>query len=192
MEYLTVGTNDIQESLYVPVKDQPSGIYKPKGGFWLTKYDPRYQNYNEWVDYLIDNPQVLFYKNANKTGTIWEQPCSHVILKDNANIYNLNTLQDYTFLKDNYPGNNMFSYEQLSKMFDGLYVDTGAILQHRSDELLRLSMQYSVSSLLLFNLKCIDYYYPGVVKITPFDLEYSHYEDISYQIECAKTRKRIR
>ena len=87
MEYLTVGTSEIKRDLFVPIKDGDEPSIKPTGGIWLTKYDSQYENYNEWVDYLIDNPNVLFYKSL--AYDIWKQPCSLVKLNDDSKIFSL-------------------------------------------------------------------------------------------------------
>ena len=76
MEYLTVGTNEIKKDLFIPVKDNTKNIFKPTGGLWLTKYDERYKNYNDWVDYLIIalvcllNIRPTSQKSVKKTSNI--------------------------------------------------------------------------------------------------------------------------
>lgn len=192
MKYLTIGTNEIKKELFIPIKDNEVNIYKPKGGLWLTKYNEKNKNYNAWVDYLIDNPDIFFYKNTE--ANIWEQPCSLVTLKDESNIFILDNYVNYSYLKNNYPlDDNRFSYELLAQKYDGIYVDTLKLLKDTKDEyVLKMIMQYAVSSLVLFNLECIDYYKSGYVLIEPFDLEYYRYESIGYEINHEKVKKRVR
>lgn len=191
MLYLTVGTNDISNKLFVPIKDKED-MYKPMGGLWLTKYDIKYQNYNEWVEYLIDNSSIFFYKN--RTGNLWNQPCSVVSLSANAKIFHLDSEIKYNYLLDNYPSNIGFSYELMSKDYDGIFVDLLPLVRNsnNNNDIAKLVRQYCVSTLLLFNLNCIDYYQSGDVKIEPFDPEYYMYEGTSYNITHDKTKKRIK
>ena len=169
MEYLTVGTNEIKKELFIPIKDNEVNIYKPKGGLWLTEYNEKYKNYNAWVDYLIDNPDIFFYKN--REANIWKQPCSLVTLKENTNIFMLENNTDYSYLKNNYPlDDKRFSYEMLVHKYDGSYVDTLKLLKDTNDNnALKLIMQFAVNSLVLFNLDCIDYYKSGYILINPFN-----------------------
>ena len=97
-------------------------------------------------------------------------------------------------MKNNYPlDDNRFSYELLAQKYDGIYVDTLKLLKDTKDEyVLKMIMQYAVSSLVLFNLECIDYYKSGYVLIEPFDLEYYRYESIGYEINHEKVKKRVR
>lgn len=191
MLYLTVGTDNIKKELFVPVSDRETGFYKPSGGVWFTKNDPKYNNYNVWVDYLMDNPHVFFHKN--KSNNIWVQPCSVVELKDDTNIFNLNNEDEYNYLLDKFPMNNKcFSYELMSHSYDGIYVDIMSLIHNKNDDLVNLIRQYCVSTLLLFNIECIDYYYSGKVDIVPFDLDFNVYECINYNITYDKIKKRVK
>ena len=197
MEYLTVGTNDIKRDLFVPISDKNGPSIKPAGGLWFTRHDSRYPGYNEWVDYLMDNPSVLFYKSMiykNTEYNIWNQPCSLVKLTDDSKIFTLEDTDGYEFLINKYPqGSSYFSYEAMSHDYDGIFVDIMKLLSYdKYTEQKKLVRELSVKTLLLYNLDCIDYYYPGLVSIRPFDLEYSDYEELEYKINIEKTRKRIK
>ena len=122
MQYLTVGTREITQELFMNVEDTDKESIKPRGGLWLTRYDSQFDDYNEWVDYMIANPVTLYYKSRNYS--MWEQPCSLVTLHDNANIYQLNGQENFDYLRTNYPlANDKFSYEQISHVYDGMFVD---------------------------------------------------------------------
>lgn len=197
MEYLTVGTNNIKRDLFVPISDKNGSSIKPKGGLWLTRHDSRYSGYNEWVDYLMDNPSVLFYKSMGYKNTdynIWNQPCSLVKLTDDSKIFTLEDTGGYEFLMSKYPqGNSYFSYEAMSQDYDGIFVDVMKLLSNdKYMEQKKLVRELAVKTLLLYNLDCIDYYYPGNVSIKPFDLDYSDYEELEYKINIEKTRKKVR
>ena len=192
MEYLTVGTSDIKRDLFVPIKDGIELSIKPTGGIWLTIHDSKYDNYNPWVDYLVNNPDVLFFKSRGHD--LWNQPCSIVTLNKDSNIYTLDNANDYEYLINNYPlGNDKFSYELMSHNYDGIYVDVLKMLHDiRYENQFKMIRQFCVSSLVLFNVDCIDYYNSGCVSITPFDLEYYVYECPMYKISSEKVKKKVR
>ena len=85
LQYLTVGRSELKGVRPVEDRSEPSSL-KPLGGLWLTKYED--ERYNSWVDYLLSDIRVLYFKNIS--GSIWEQPCSLVTLKETANILYLN------------------------------------------------------------------------------------------------------
>lgn len=192
MEYLTVGTKEILNDLFIPVTDKLVNSVKPYGGLWLTEYDSKYKNYNVWVDFLINNPDILFYKSHSSN--IWCQPCSLVTLKENANIFKLESDSSLEYLLNNYQLNNgRFSYQSLSHNYDGIYVDITKLIRNAKHPIITQCIkEYGVSSLLLFNLACIDYYIPGSVLIEPFDLEYYMYENGGYEITHEKVKKKIK
>ena len=191
MKYLTVGTRDITEELFRDIEDATIDSLKPKGGLWLTVFDERYKNYNEWVDFILDEPVILFYKNRHNS--IWEQPCSLVTLKDSANIFYLNGKDSLDYLKLNYPLNGQkFSYQEISQIYDGIFIDMYGLLCEIKDlETRNKIFKFGVNSLILFNLSCIDYYQSGTVFIEPFDYEYGRSELTSYEIIYENTKKRI-
>ena len=191
MNYLTVGTREITEELFKEVEDTDKDNIKPRGGLWLTKYDQLYGDYNEWVDYMISDPVTLYYKSRNFS--MWKQPCSLVTLSDTANIYQLNSQESFDYLKSNYPlDNGKFSYEAISHIYDGIFVDLLGLLRNIEDANLRSRLlKFGVNTLMLFNLKCIDYYQPGFVLIEPFDFEYEAWDGTTYKIDIENTKKRI-
>ena len=62
MQYLTVGTDVIDNNKFIPINDTDNELMKPNGGMWFTKYYEEYKNYNEWVDYLLEDPIAFYYK----------------------------------------------------------------------------------------------------------------------------------
>lgn len=191
MKYLTVGTSEITRDLFKKVEDTEATNMKPRGGLWFTKYDESYSNYNEWVDYIIENPTVLYYKS--KGHSIWQQPCSLVTLKEPAKLFYLNSKDSLNHLRNNYPlEDRKFSYEAISQVYDGLFVDMYGLLSDIEDDETRSRIyKFGVDSLVLFNLDCIDYYQSGVVLIEPYDFEYAKYEGTTYEIKYDNVKKRI-
>ena len=189
MEYLTVGTREIKQELFRSIEDTDANNLKPRGGIWLTKYNNAF--YNEWVDFILDDPVVLFYKNRNNS--IWKQPCSLVTLNDSANIFNLDTSEKLEYLRSNYPlDNNKFSYRDISSIYDGIFVDMYGLLREIKDDKTREQLyRFGVNSLILFNLECINFYKSGFVLIEPFDFESRVYETVSYEIKIEDIKKKI-
>ena len=192
MEYLTVGTDKITREKFVPITDDSTTYYKPAGGLWLTRHMPEYPGYNEWVDYLIDNPRLLYFKSKSKN--IFSQPCSVVTLVRDANIYTLDSDDSFKYLMTHFNRDDkMFSYEKLSREYDGIYVKILGLLG--SDPIkMEIVKKYCVNTLSLFNLDCIDYYYSGRVNIRPFDIEYADFDEEAreYHIDVSNVKKRIR
>ena len=165
-KYLTVGTDKIDKDMFVTISDvNAHSMIKPSGGLWLTEFNTDYPNYNCWIDFLLhSNCNVLFHKSIGNDP--FKQPCCVVSLKDEANIYKLDSEDSYRYLINNYSnGNGGFSYEKMSHDYDGIFVN----LNSMSYEMRNRFRSFDVNSLILFKFECIDYYYSGVVDIDPFD-----------------------
>ena len=165
-KYLTVGTDKIDEDMFVAISDSNAhSMVKPSGGLWLTEFNTDYPNYNCWLDFLLHSKRnVLFYKSIGINP--FKQPCCVVSLKSEANIYRLDSDDSYKYLIDNYGnGNGGFSYEKISHDYDGIFINLNSMSYEVRDKF----RSFDVNSLILFNSECIDYYYSGVVDIDPFD-----------------------
>lgn len=176
-KYLTVGTDVIRSNLFVSVCDiNNCSEVKPSGGLWLTEFDTNFTSYNCWVDYMLRNPYLLFYKN--KSNNPFKQLCCIVSLKDNANIFLLNDKEKFQFFLKNFSnGLGGFLFEKLSHYYDGVFIKLMFDLDIDKD-IRKMFYDFGVNTLILFNCDCIDYYYSGVVDIETFDYEYG------YNIEC--------
>lgn len=191
MRYLTVGTSEITRERFIPVEDTEPDNIKPRGGLWLTKYNEDFSTYNEWVDFIIDHPNVLYYKSTGPS--IWKQPCSLVTLKDNANIFNLDDSDKLTYLMKKYPlADNKFSYQEISRLYDAIFINLLGVLRGVKDPvMMERLLKFGVNTLVLFNLDCIEHYQSGMVLIEPFDYEYNLYEGTTYEIKIDDVKKRI-
>ena len=189
MKYLTVGTNDITYKLFRKIEDTDDSSMKPRGGLWLTEYNSK--NYNDWVEFIINDPVVFYYKSRHYS--MWKQPCSLVTLKDDVNLFNLSNKSDLNYLIERYPlGNQKFSYQQISDYYDGIFINMYDLLYGiKDDEIRKNIFKFGVNSLILFNLDCIDYYQSGIVSIQPFDFEYGTGEDTNYEIIYDNEKKKI-
>jgi len=191
-KYLTVGTDKILKELFQPIKNPISNNeIKPTGGIWCTSFDPKLPNYNSWVDYLLENPHLLVHKNHFSSPFI--QPSLMITLKDTTQIFTLDSLEKLEILKKNYKLEfGYIDYEAISKNFDAIYIDLKSLLPKLPREEQIMFKKFVVSTLLIFNLHCIDYYQPSQVIIEPFELEYSHlYWDKSYQIKTEEQKLKV-
>ena len=115
MNYLSIGTNSLSADLFLEIKNT-NGV-KPIGGIWATEHNNTNLNYNEWVEYLCYHPYVLFYHQFNDPYML---PAIYFTLKDNSNIFVIDSIEKINFLKNKYPHNDWIDYEKLSQNFDGI------------------------------------------------------------------------
>ena len=170
MKYLSVGTDQLFAELYQPIKN---GNPKPTGGLWATEYDPKYPNYNVWVEFLSIQPHILFYKRTN--GNPFLTPASLLTLNDDTKIFKLENQYQLDFLKKYYPSaDNWIDFEKLSQDYDCLYIDIMLLYRDITPEEKSKIAEFNVSTLLIFNLDCIKHYQKAEVDIEPFDYEYEH------------------
>ena len=152
-KFITFGTKSLNLELFKKVLPYPSNsITKPIGGLWLTKYIGI--NANEWLTYLECN-RSLFYSKFNRNACI-------INLKEDANILYINNLTDFNNIYEKYPSlltdNKILDFQKIAKDYDGLYIDKSIIYDIGYDD-------WSISSLVLFNLECIKSY-------TPIEIDY--------------------
>lgn len=160
MNYLSIGTNYISKDLFQPIKN--GNGYKPYGGIWATIHNKEYINYNEWMDHILLNPYILF--NIDKTNPL-EIPAVYITLKNNTNIFMLNTKESLTYLLEKFPLNNWIDFEKLSKYYDGIYINILELARQTTKEQFNKLLSYSVNTLILFNPECIDYYQKTIINI---------------------------
>lgn len=187
-KFLTVGTSEIDPNKFQDIKDSTSlSSIKPNGGLWLSEHFNEYLNYNSWVDYIVYNPYILFYKTK---GNPFKQPCSIIKLKKDCNIFILDSKDKYYYLKENFPDNyKRFSFEKISKIYNGFYINLSSLKKDNLDEI-SLFYSFNVNSLILFNAKEIEYYYSGFVDIEPFDFEFNQ-EIVNYEIHYDDKPKNV-
>ena len=173
--FLTVGTKNIKTELMRTISDVTitKENAKPNGGLWLTDYNLDYQNVNSWMDNItsfnrIDSLYNTKYYGPNKLAA------SAVFLKKDANIFILDSEEKFNELLEKFPHESgLFSYELLSKEYDGIYIDLLKI----PHKYFNAFINFDVSSLILFNTKPIDYYQEAVININSLE---HFYGDILY------------
>ena len=195
MKYLTVGTDEIRRDLFRNVETtELADSMKPAGGMWFSEYNK--SGSNEWVRFMMNHIYIWFYKNNNirVNGYVdpFAKPCSLVSLKNDVHLYTLHNSQSLDYLMKYFPANGKFSYEELSKYYDGIYVDLNRLfsLKDYDNDILKKFSSFGISSLVLFNLDCIDYYNSGKVILEPFDYEVGERPQ-NYEIKIDDTKKKI-
>lgn len=191
MNYLTVGTKEIRRDKFRKIEDTDlSGSMKPRGGMWFTEYDKNIKSYNVWVDFILERPNILFYKNRGKNPFV--QPCSIITLNADVNLYALHNGATLDYLLKCFPYKDKFSYEDMSKYYDGIYVNMSSLNFCNYDEkVIKKFSSFDINSLILFNLDCINYYQSGEINIEPFDYEGDPYCDKYYEIKIDSEKKRV-
>ncbi len=155
--FLSVGTTTIlRELFHPPYAYQLGDSFKPFGGLWGTKYGAI--NANEWLYYLTTRQSLIegkFRPEASvitmKDDTRWLIPTSMEEMKDIQNTYPI-------------PIKNccLVDYHELSKDYDCMFLSRPLIYE---DDL----KDWSVPSLVIFNLDCIKEYKPIIIDKIDYD-----------------------
>lgn len=155
-----IGTPIITKELFRKVL-RPLNTYSPKpsGGFWASEHI--YNNYiiSPWFSYLTqDATSLARYVDLNNS-VIFS-------LKENSKILTINDVNQVMELCKTYPSyhhilgyhteitdsNNCFDYVELSKDYDGVYID---FTYFQNQFKTNIFDSFGCNSLLLFNLDCI-------------------------------------
>ena len=161
-QYVTIGTPAISKNIFRNILRPANNFsFKPSGGLWACDYSEFILS--SWYYYLVNkNPGLQCIKNA-ETGVIFT-------LKNSANILNLNNGKQIIDLAEKYPSyhhllgyhkelnskEKIFDFEEISRIYDGIYVDYYNI--SFSKDSVETFKSWELNTLLLFNLDCIDSY----------------------------------
>ena len=186
--FLHIRKNNLSNLTFHQIKDgtfSHDTFTKPTGGLWLTRQDITNNLANEWVEYLAWHPYITIYGHyLNADGCAMN--CLLAKLKNKAKIFNLDSIEKLNYLQTKYPSPNLFSYEALSSDYDGIYINIAKFYRF---PIYKTYMQFfAVNTLLLFNLNCIEYYYPGIITIDDLDEEFQFN---CYHINLSKEKKEI-
>lgn len=178
-EYITIGnpviTKDIFRNILRPLDNYN---YKPIGGLWASEFISQLYGICPWYNYLLEARGIANcisqYKDLTKA--------SIFTLKENANILKITSqvqieelskqYPSYHHLLNNYteitPQNTIFDFEEISKIYDGIYVDYDKLML----EYKTLAFNtWSINTLLLFNLDCIKEYKPVQINVDFEDID---------------------
>ncbi len=173
-EYITIGTKNIAEDIFRKIlRPLDINFYKPNGGLWSSEFISRIYCISEWHDYLLyEDQETASYKNIN-AGAIFT-------LKNNAKILNIDSEEKIIELSQKYPSwhyilthydnpeLNIIDFETLSKDYDGVEVSINKLGYNKPGLTFN---SWSVNTLLLFNLNCIEKYQSVDIEVSLFNYD---------------------
>ena len=173
-EYVTIGTKNIAEDIFRKIlRPLDINFYKPNGGLWSSEFISRIYCISEWHDYLLyEDQETASYKNIN-AGAIFT-------LKSNAKILNIDSEEKIIELSQKYPSwhyilthydnpeLNIIDFETLSKDYDGVEVSINKLGYNKPGLTFN---SWSVNTLLLFNLNCIEKYQSIDIEVSLFNYD---------------------
>ena len=171
-EYVTIGTKNIAEDIFRKIlRPLDINFYKPNGGLWSSEFISRIYCISEWHDYLLyEDQETASYKNIN-AGAIFT-------LKNNAKILNIDSEEKIIELSQKYPSwhyilthydnpeLNIIDFETLSN--DGVEVSINKLGYNKPGLTFN---SWSVNTLLLFNLNCIEKYQSVDIEVSLFNYD---------------------
>ena len=152
--FITNGISSISKERFMDIKNIHN---KPIGGLWASEYKEDSELYSDWIEWCCSQMTSMI----NKDSVVFS-------LKDDANILIIDSLDDYLKIRDKYTFTKTFmdetdyhlDFEILSKEYDGVFLTNNGVRECCGAELMftvgRCLFGWDVSSLLLFNLDCID------------------------------------
>ena len=173
-EYVTIGTKNIAEDIFRKIlRPLDINFYKPNGGLLSSEFISRIYCISEWHDYLLyEDQETASYKNIN-AGAIFT-------LKNNAKILNIDSEEKIIELSQKYPSwhyilthydnpeLNIIDFETLSKDYDGVEVSINKLGYNKPGLTFN---SWSVNTLLLFNLNCIEKYQSIDIEVSLFNYD---------------------
>lgn len=173
-EYVTIGAKNIAEDIFRKIlRPLDINFYKPNGGLWSSEFISRIYCISEWHDYLLyEDQETASYKNIN-AGAIFT-------LKNNAKILNIDSEEKIIELSQKYPSwhyilthydnpeLNIIDFETLSKDYDGVEVSINKLGYNKPGLTFN---SWSVNTLLLFNLNCIEKYQSVDIEVSLFNYD---------------------
>lgn len=173
-EYVTIGAKNIAEDIFRKIlRPLDINFYKPNGGLWSSEFISRIYCISEWHDYLLyEDQETASYKNIN-AGAIFT-------LKNNAKILNIDSEEKIIELSQKYPSwhyilthydnpeLNIIDFETLSKDYDGVEVSINKLGYNKPGLTFN---SWSVNTLLLFNLNCIEKYQSIDIEVSLFNYD---------------------
>lgn len=165
-KYITVGTPIISKEIFRKVLRPFDNVsYKPNGGLWSCEYIK--YGISPWYDYMQEYEYLLWY-------TDFIHACEFT-LKDSSRILQIKSYEQLEELIKKYPSHHhilngynteykCFDFEELTQHYDGIIVNPYGHGIYSETEIFE---KWSVETLLLFNIDCIETYRSIKVKWDP-------------------------
>lgn len=174
-QYVTVGTETISSNIFRKIlRPLNNYTFKPTGGLWAAEFNK--YSISDWYEYMLTKDSYLQALKSFKVAAVFT-------LKDAAKILTIDSCNQIKELAKKYPSyhhilglceplttkNKIFDFEELSRDYDGVYVDYYKINFSGEIETFKT---WSVNTLLLFNISCIESYQSiDIIPQNPFDSE---------------------
>lgn len=172
MTFLSIGLETIIPELFQDIKNNPKNPFKPIGGLWATKHIEEIPYYNPWLDAICENKRILTqYIQKNK----FNQNGILLTIKNQSNIFILDSLEKFTYLMENFSINENIDYEKLAQVYDGFYINIEQLYGIENPIIKKLIQEYIVSTFILFNLNRVLCYKKANINIEEFDLSEHNY-----------------
>ena len=128
-QYVTTGTKTISGNIFRRIlRPLNNYTFKPNGGLWAAEFNKYI--ISDWYEYMITKDSYLQTLKSFKVAATFT-------LKDNAKILTIDSCNQINELAKKYPSyhhilglcepltrqNVIFDFEELSKEYDGIYVD---------------------------------------------------------------------
>ena len=181
MEYVNIGTDTLVSEYANAIMDTDVRI-KPCGGLWCTEC--KNPDSLPWLNYMLDTPRIFFRKAPQNNPFL--QKGVLLTLKTGAKVFELKGEEGRELLSTKYKS----SYEEMSKYYDGCYIDICNIFGRDGREREENFRLFSVSTLILFNLGAIDSYRKLSIDIDPFDY-YDYDKDAFYRVTVGDEKHTI-
>lgn len=161
-KYVTIGIPTISKNIFRNILRPVNNFsFKPSGGLWASDYNEFILS--SWYYHLVNENQSLQCIKNTEVGVIFT-------LKNSANILTINNSKQVIELAEKYPSyhhllgyykdlnskEKIFDFEELSRIYDGIYVDYYNITF--SENSVETFKSWELNTLLIFNLDCIEYY----------------------------------
>lgn len=156
-KYITVGTPVLSEEIFRSIlRPLDNYSYKPNGGLWSCIHSM--PEISPWYTYLDDARSIAYYKDI-KNASIFT-------LREKTNILRINSFEELQELIKKYPSYhhilNGYNKNPECIDFEALSKDYAGIIVNPKNEILRsktnVFSDWSVETLLLFNIGCIESY----------------------------------
>ena len=156
-KYITVGTPILSKELFRNIlRPFDNYTYKPNGGIWSCEYS--LSEISPWYSYLQEHTHLIWY-------TDFLHACEFT-LKDSSRILQIKTYEELQELIKKYPSYHhilngykneydCFDFETLSHNYDGIIINP---YNHNLYSKTNIFKAWSIDTLLLFNLDCIESY----------------------------------
>ena len=163
-QYVTVGTETISSNIFRKIlRPLNNYTFKPTGGLWAAEFNKYI--ISDWYEYMITKDSYLQTLKSFKVAAIFTlKDDAKILAKKYPSYHHILGLCEPLTTK-----NKIFDFEELSREYDGVYINYYGINFSREIETFK---NWSINTLLLFNIDCIEKYQSiNIMPQNPYDSE---------------------